>query len=427
MWAMLGKFTTFDRWSTLLAACLLAIGCGVPPETDHAGLEYQVRQITQGPKHHFFGYIGHVQNIPWNGNERYVVALRVDFVDRFPNADDTAEIVLLDVANDYSVRQVESTRAWNPQQGTMLYWNPDSPDTQFFFNDRDPETNKVFCVLYDIEQGRRIREYRSEETPVGNGGVAQNGGHFLGLNYGRMARLRRVTGYADAYDWTVGVPHPDDDGLFKTNVETGEQELIVSFKQMRDALIERHPQIETTPLFLNHSLWNRDGDRIYFFVRGNFGSRETRVNVPMTVRPDGSELTEQRVFIGGHPEWELGPRMIGRVGPDLVLYDSERQVIVEKIGTPEIFTLPEGDLALSPDAKWITQGHPDRPLTSFVVFRRSDGAWLRTEGLDQTGYTRGDLRIDPAPKWNRSSNQVIFPSLADDAGRTRQMFLLTVK
>ena len=60
----------------------------------------------------------------------------------------------------------------------MMYWNPDAPDTQFFFNDRDPATNRVFCVLFDIEQNRRVREYRFQDTPFGNGGIRQNGGSF---------------------------------------------------------------------------------------------------------------------------------------------------------------------------------------------------------------------------------------------------------
>ena len=61
-----------------------------------------------------------------------------------PRPGEAADIVLLDVQNDYAVRVVEQTRAWNFQQGTMLYWNPEAPETQFFFNDRDPETHQVF-------------------------------------------------------------------------------------------------------------------------------------------------------------------------------------------------------------------------------------------------------------------------------------------
>ena len=41
--------------------------------------ELEVEQITHGPKHHFFGYIGQSQTIPWNQSGRYIVALRNGF------------------------------------------------------------------------------------------------------------------------------------------------------------------------------------------------------------------------------------------------------------------------------------------------------------------------------------------------------------
>ena len=199
---------------------------------DKAPFRVEIEQITHGPMTHFFGYIGHVQNVPWNKSGRYIVALQTDFHDRMPGPNDPANVVLIDTQNDYGVKLVDQSRGWNPQQGTMFYWNPSEPETQFFFNDRDPKTGRVFCVLYDIEQDKRIREYRFDDTPVGNGGVAQNGGWFLGLNYARMARLRPVTGYKGAADWTSGIAHPNDDGLFKVNIDTGEKTLLVSFHRM---------------------------------------------------------------------------------------------------------------------------------------------------------------------------------------------------
>ena len=38
----------------------------------------------------------------------------------------------------------------------MFYWNPLSPETQFFFNDRDVESGRVFTVLYAIEEKQRV-------------------------------------------------------------------------------------------------------------------------------------------------------------------------------------------------------------------------------------------------------------------------------
>ena len=411
------------------------------PSGQEPAIRLEIEQITRGPQNHYFGYIGHVQNIPWNGSERYLLSLRVGFHDRMPAADDAADIVLLDTQNDYAARKVDETRAWNPQQGTMMYWNPDAPDTQFFFNDRDPATNRIFCVLFDIEQNRRVREYRFQDTPFGNGGIRQNGGSFAGINYGRMARLRPVTGYPEAYDWNPGAYHPEDDGVFVVDVKTGAKRLLVSFRQMRDALVERHPHIDEPPLFINHTLWNRDGDRLYFFVRGRFNRRPGRINVPMTVRSDGSGLTEQKVFIGGHPEWELGAKMIGTVprpaadsssaesegGERLVLYDSERQQVIEELGSSEIFPDPGNDVALSPDAKWMVQGFEEEARNAYAVYRHSDGAWAHTPWFDQREYDSGPLRIDAAPKWNRSGDQILFSSLTEEPEPTRQLFLIRIK
>ena len=405
----------------LLAACSTALDT---PETPAIRLE--VEQITQPPGEHFFGYIGHVQTVPWNASGRYLLSLRTTFHDRMPTAQDAADIVLLDAENDYAPRKVDRTLGWNPQQGTMMYWNPGAPETQFFFNDRDPETNRVFTVLYDIEEDRRVREYRFDDTPVGNGGVSQTGGYFAAINYARMARLRPVTGYPDTYDWTIGEPHPADDGVFKINIETGEKELLVSFRQMRDLLIDEDPRVADTPLFINHTLWNRAGNRLFFFARGNFNNRDKRVNAPLTVNADGTNLRRQAVFIGGHPEWVDDVRMMGNVDGELVFYDTDAMEVIGPVAAPGVFPDPENDVALSPDGEWIVQGVEEDPKTSYVVYRLSDGLMAQTGWYDQTGYSHGDLRIDAAPKWNRSNDEVLFSSLTPGPDRTRQLYRIRV-
>jgi hypothetical protein len=137
--------------------------------------DLKIEQITSGPKHHFFGYIGQCRTIPWNASGRYVLALEIDEIDRLPKPEDAATVTLIDTRNGNKIVRVDRTHAWNPQQGTMFYWHPLAAETQFFFNDRDVESGKVFTVLYDIEKMRRVREYRFHDTPIGNGGVAPDG------------------------------------------------------------------------------------------------------------------------------------------------------------------------------------------------------------------------------------------------------------
>ena len=97
------------------------------------------------------------------------------------------------------------------------------------------------------------------------------------------------------------------------------------------------------------------------------------------------------------------------------------------MGNPDIFPDPEGDVALSPDAKWFVNGYKRKSDSSsnYVVFRRSDGASVRTRGFNIGDWASGDLRQDPSPCWNRTGDQILVPAVAED-GRSRQLFVLNL-
>ncbi|QXD26157.1 hypothetical protein F7C95_09885 [Opitutia bacterium ISCC 51] len=390
----------------------------------------EVKQITEGPEHHFFGYIGHVQNISWNESERYILALRSTFQDHLPEGHEPADVILIDTQNNNQVIKIEESRGWNPQQGTMFYWNPLKPDTQFFFNDRDQKTGKVFTVLYDIEKKQRIREYRFEDHPIGNGGVMQEGGYFSGINYARMARLRPVTGYKGAWDWTESVLHPKDDGIYKVNTETEQAKVLVSFHQMAEVIRKTEPHIDHLALFINHTLWNREGDRLFFFARAGWRGNRThpRVNVPFVVNADGTGLKRLKTFFGGHPEWDYGQRMMGALDGRQVIYDVDRDQVVGHLGNQEIFPDPEGDITLSPQGDWFVNGHKDKGAAKnyYTFYQRSTNKWFRSQGFDIGQWISGDLRQDPSPTWNRSGTKIMVPGLVGDTTPSRQLFIISL-
>jgi len=388
--------------------------------------DVEIQQLTFGPEHHYFGYIGHVGNTPWNGNNRYLSLLRTTFQDRMPGPDDVADVVLVDTRNKNGIVAIDQCRAWNPQQGTMFYWNPKAPGTQLIFNDRDPKTNRVFAVLYDLAKHKRIHEFRFEDTPFGNSGVSRKGEFFLGLNYGRMAKLRQVTGYVGSHNWTDGVAAPDNDGIFITGIESGKKRILVSFRQLADLIAPTRPDVRDKHLFINHTLWNRNDDRIYFYVRGDFSARIGKIDIPCTIHPDGTGLLMHQ-FIGGHPEWEFGSRVIGIKDRRQVLYDVDRQEITGQIGDPEILPQPDGDSALSPDGKWFVNGYRIGREHFYAVLNRNDGTFVKTRSLPVDNWVGGDLRLDPAPCWNRTNDAIAVPAIANDAGRTRQTFLLRIR
>lgn len=375
----------------------------------------RVRQITFGPRHHFFGYIGQSRTIPWNQSGQYILALSTTFQDHMPGAGEAAEIVLLDARDNYAVKNIDRTRGWNLQQGTMFYWNPLAAETQFFFNDRDPKTNRVFAVLYDLgasPRADRRREYRFVDTPVGNSGVSPAGGKFAAINYGRLARLRSVTGYPGAYDWTDGTDHPTDDGVFVVDVASGDKKLLVSFSQLADRLRPTRPTVDGTPLFINHTLWSPDGKRLFFFCRGHFDNRDSRIDAPFVINADGTGLIPLKQSIGGHPEWLDAERMLGRWDRRQGIYDMVQQRFTGALGDADTFADPGGDISLSPDGRWLANGASVKAENHYTFFRLADGRTVRAGPLDRGRFTSGDLRIDTAPCWNRTGSAVLCPGIA---------------
>jgi hypothetical protein len=407
----------------IVACCVLAVVRPARIWAESPSVELKIEQLTSGPKHHFFGYIGQCQTIPWNADNRYILGLEIENIDRMPRPDEAAAIILIDTNANNKIIRLDKTNAWNPQQGTMFYWNPNAARTQFFFNDRDVATGKVFSVLYDIEQNKRLREYRYDDAPIGNSGVSATGGKFLGLNYGRLARLRPVTGYPGAVDWSRRDNSPDNDGIFLVDIKTGGKRLLVSYRQLADQLTQQRPNIEDTALFINHTLWNRRGDRVYFFIRGGWDKRGTFINMPCSIHSDGSRLMLHETHIGGHPDWAEDNLLVGRQDNRQILYDVDEKKIVGQLGTPEIFPDPEGDISLSPSGQWFVNGYKKGNKNYYAVLRRSDGLSGRSAGLGRGSYA-GDIRIDPAPCWNRTDDAILVPGI--DNNNTRQMFVIRV-
>lgn len=245
-----------------------------------------------------------------------------------------------------------------------------------------------------MEKKKRVREYRYADTPIGNGGVAADGSAWLGLNYGRLARLRLVTGYPGALGWSKEEVAPENDGIFIVDIKTGDKRLLVSYRQLEDKLKERNPDLKHSRLFINHTLWNRDANRVYFFVRSGWdGKPGERMNMPFTIHADGTGLTIHETHIGGHPEWDLGNVLIGiRKGEEekcdeQILYNVDTKQIVGQLGNAEMFPNPEGDISLSPNGDWFVNGSSLYCVASaaFLAFSRYFLSGTCTNFMDSSG------------------------------------------
>ena len=400
-------------------------------------IAFEVTQITTGPKHHLFGYIGHALTIPWNESGRYIVSMRTDFFKRMPKAGEPCDIVIIDTKNNYTVTKVDESLAWNLQKGTMLYWNPNAPETQFFFNDRDPKTEDIFTVLYDISTMKRVKEYRFGPGPstVANTGVAPNGRFFAAVNHGRNS-WREVVSYAGAIDETLGATaNSTTEGLFKVDIGTGKRTVIISYEALVTSLASLGFAVDPAyPLSIHRTCWNRDSNRINFIVRGAGGGPNNRPanwpGVEFVIRTDGTNLVQ--IPSPRHPEWLEGPVITceNKEGwLDLYNVDTESYT-GDKIGSENTFKDTSADRAYSPDGKWIVCTYKSNGFWYYQFYRFSDGAvytattTLTLEGADpKTKATR----IDGAPRWNRTSDAILIGSIVtknNPSKGTRQMAII---
>ena len=87
-----------------------------------------VERITNGPKHHFFGYF---DKYPWDRSGRRLLAHQTSFVARrCPRRK-----AVIGVIENKVFTPVAETDAWCWQQGSMLQWLSD--DDKIIFNDRE--------------------------------------------------------------------------------------------------------------------------------------------------------------------------------------------------------------------------------------------------------------------------------------------------
>ena len=394
-------------------------------------IKVRVEQLTQGPNHHFFGYIGQSLTIPWSKNGDRILCLSAPFHDHLAGRGEPANVNIIYANkknnNSFKIEKVDESQGWNHQQGTMFYWNPDSPQDQFFFNDRDSKSGVVYTVLYDLSKGRRIKFYKYENKSFGNSGICPKGKYFLAINYARMARLRPVTGYKGSYDWSEGIAAPKEDGIAIIDIKTGVKKILLSFKQMAEGLDRKGFDAKGRNLFINHTLWSRDGKYIYFFVRAGWKSdKDGRegLNAACSVKVDGTQFFAGHRHIGGHPEWGNGTEIIGSYENKQIVYDIITQKIKRTIGSKKIFPQPGGDISLSPNSNWLVNGYNDKAGTNFYsLMNLKTGDWVNTP-IFNTGIYKKDLRIDPAPRWNHDNNKILVSGL--DKNGIRQLFVMSL-
>ena len=384
-----------------------------------------VRALTNGPRHHFFGYY----SVPvWNPAGTELLCLESEFQDHLPLPGERATIGLAD-AESGEFRPVTTTDAWNLQQGSWLYWNPPAAGREIVHNDR--VDGRLVTVVHEIESGAR----RILPRPIN--ALSRDGRYALCLDYGRMGRLRKVVGYRGAEDPFPNDPHPRGDGIFRLDMQRGEVRQLYSIHEVWEQLVARHPQLRERHMWFNHTTINPSGTRFYFLARAWAGGEEnTQLQSALyTGAMDGGALRCLIDFGGfvSHLDWRDDRHMVvtctttGVAGKEerahYLLEDREGAELRRMGGGALDF---DGHMTISPDGRWMVT---DRNLGAtreklLLLLRMEDEAVqvLQRFDMQQRRWLSGDLRCDLHPRWNRRGDQVCVDAIAADG--TRQLHIV---
>ncbi|MCA9230121.1 MAG: hypothetical protein KDA57_05690 [Planctomycetales bacterium] len=380
-----------------------------------------VRQITRGPRHHWFGYYDKLQFDP---TVRYVLSNEVDFEHRSPTGDDVIKVGMIDLEDDDRWIELGESRAWNWQQGCMLQWLPGS-NSKVLWNDRSGD--RFVSRILDVETGDQ------QEIPHPIYSISPDGKSAVTPDFRRIQDVRAGYGYAGLADPHADDPAPKDSGIFHVNLETGKSKLIISVAQIAQLGLIPEAKLGIKHYF-NHLLFSPDGSRFIALHRWRYpdGSRLTRL---ITARPDGSDI---RIVIGNgyasHFIWRDPTHILSQsrhfLGNenwgDFLLEDVDGGGRVEEIGHGVLDS--GGHLSYLPGGEWIlndTYPQGEARIQTPHLFHIASGRRIDLGKFHLPKIYGGEWRVDTHPRYSPDSRFVCIDAPHENEGR--QLHLIDIQ
>lgn len=213
-----------------------------------------VRTITQGPLQHWFGYYDKLEFDPSN---RYVLSNEVAFEHRTPTADDVIRVGMVDTQDNDRWIRLGDSRAWGWQQGCMLQWRPNSA-SEIVWNDRQDDQH--VCRVLDVH----TRQMRTLPRPIY--ALSGDGRWAITADFSRIQRMRPGYGYVGLTDPAATHRAPEDSGVWKMDMNTGESTLIFSLADAANIDYNGKPLHDKWNYF-NHLLVSPDSSRFIVLHR----------------------------------------------------------------------------------------------------------------------------------------------------------------
>jgi hypothetical protein len=375
-----------------------------------------VRTITKGPAYHWFGYYDKLQFDP---SSRYVLGMEVAFQHRSPRPDDRIKIGMVDLQDNDRWIELGDTLAWNWQQGCMLQWLPGSK-SEIIWNDR--QEGRFVAHIMDVHTRKR----RTLPAPIY--ALSPDARWAVTCDFRRLNDTRPGYGYAGLPDPRAQDPAPADAGVWKVDLTTGKQTLLVSFADA--ARIPYPPGFsKNAKHWFNHLLVSPDSKRFIFLHRWR-GEGDLTFNTRLfTVDSNGKDLYildphgQTSHFIWRDPQHVLAWAWHPSHGNKFYLYrDKTSQV---EVVAPDVMT-ENGHCTYLPGNRYILNDtYPDKNRYQHVyLYDTETGKRLPLGSFFSPPEFTGEWRCDTHPRSSPDGHLVCIDS--PHIGNGRQMHLIDI-
>jgi Tol biopolymer transport system component len=391
---------------------------------------------------------------PFSPSGRYLVSTQLPSEEHLPKPGDIAKIFVTDLTTGEE-RFVAETKGWDTQVGAHAHWGTD--DRQLLFNDVDAATWMAHGVRLDLGTGQRTkfhgpiysvsRDRRFAITPcLARTGIVQAG-------YGVIVP-REFTRQSHEL--------PDNDGIFLTDLASGEHRLLISIRELVRSMRGPcgQPDGKSGEFVGFHLTMNPQADRILFILRwmrkappagkvflnlwrqfsragrkiGRFLGQEwvlqafqmpqMVLNTLFVLHTDGSHpkvILPADVYAQGghHPNWcpdgrsvLMNRRIDGKMRfARFHLEDDRWEVLSDRIVGSGHPTLHSGGRHIVTDAyhfESVAFGDGTAPIRLVDLATETERTLVRIRTRPKIEGANLEFRVDPHPAWNQSFTRLAF-------------------
>ncbi len=366
--------------------------------------------LTKGPKFHWFGYYLHHQV---DSSGRYLLAAQVDFEHRLPKPTDAIKVGMIDLQDNNKWIELGESRAWSWQQDCFLQWRPGS-DTEVVWNDCEGSV-AVSRVLDIKSQKMRTLPMAIDEA------ISPDGKWALCSDFSRTWRASPGYGYPGVENDSTKVASPEDAGIWRMDMNTGETRLLVSLADLK-----KHPSNKDTNsnryCYVAHYDWSPDGKRFSAYYRSHW-TVPTRV---YTFAADGSDMRLLSETGASHWAWRDNENMlIWTIEKGYQLYKDDGSGKAKSL----VWKAPNGHQTYIPGTKneWmVTDTYPQgakREQLLYLVHLPTQ-RFIPLARLASPNAYKGHWRCDLHPRLSRDGKKVFIES--PHGGKGRQIYRVDI-